>query len=151
MVTTKLGDSVVKKIFIECRPETLFSFFTDPEKMTQWMGRYVLLEPKIGGQFRIDINGSDVVLGKYVELIPNKKVVITWGWINSAVLPPGSSTVEFQLRAKDNGTLLILTHSGLPAIKMPTHLEGWKYYTARLQAVVLGRDPGPDTFSKPLL
>jgi hypothetical protein len=68
-----------------------------------------------------------------------------------ADLPPGSSTVEFQLRAKNNGTLLVVTHSGLPAAKMPTHSQGWLYYTARLQKVVSGRDPGPDTFAGPPL
>jgi hypothetical protein len=27
-------DTVVKEFYIECRPEILFSFFTDPEKMS---------------------------------------------------------------------------------------------------------------------
>lgn len=49
------GEKIVKEIFIECRPETLFSFFTDPDKMMRWMGRHVLLEPSIGGKYRIDI------------------------------------------------------------------------------------------------
>jgi uncharacterized protein YndB with AHSA1/START domain len=136
----------VKEIFIECQPETLFSFFTDPDKMVRWMGRHVLLEPVIGGRFRIDFNGRDVVLGNYIELIPHEKVVITWGWSHMEDLPPGSSTVEFRLLEKENGTLLVLTHSGLPAAKMPTHSAGWLHYTSRLQTVVLGRDPGPDTF-----
>jgi uncharacterized protein YndB with AHSA1/START domain len=62
--------SVTHELFIECRPETLFPFFTDPAKMTQWIGRHVLLEPKIGGTFRIDINDSNIAVGEYVELVP---------------------------------------------------------------------------------
>lgn len=29
-------DVVVKEIRIDARPETVFEFFTDPEKMTRW-------------------------------------------------------------------------------------------------------------------
>ncbi|MCY9668089.1 hypothetical protein M5X11_24720 [Paenibacillus alginolyticus] len=41
------SDTIRKEMFIDCRPEILFSFFTDPEKMVRWMGRHILLEPSI--------------------------------------------------------------------------------------------------------
>lgn len=141
------SEAVTREIFIQCRPETLFSFFVDPEKMALWIGRHVLLEPRIGGKFRIDINGAHIAVGEYVELIPHEKIVMTWGWTNSQLLPPGSSTVEFRLHAKDNGTLLVLTHSGLPAAEMPSQLRGWAHYLVRLQTVALGGDPGADPFA----
>jgi uncharacterized protein YndB with AHSA1/START domain len=149
--TDRLDDEVVvKEMYIDCRPETLFPFFIDPQRMVQWMGRQVLLEPKLGGSLRIDFNGTDGVAGHYVEVEPNKRVVFTWGWIGSDTFPPGSSTVEVQLYKQDNGTLLVLKHSGLPASRRPTHLAGWNYYTARLQLVLQGSEPGPDTFAVPI-
>src|SRR3954452_9009505 len=96
------SEKIIKEIFIECRPETLFSFFTDPDKMVRWMGRHILLEPRIGGKYRIDINGEDIAMGEYVEIVPYEKIVMTWGWENSKILPPGLSTVEFRLTPKDN-------------------------------------------------
>lgn len=135
---------VTKEIFIECRAETLFSFFTEPEKMVRWIGRHVLLEPKVGGIFRIDMSGKDVALGEYVEVVPYEKIVITWGWEKSDVLPPGFSTVEFQFTPKDNGTLLVLKHSNLPAVKSPMHAQRWTYYIGRLKAVVEDPDLGVD-------
>jgi uncharacterized protein YndB with AHSA1/START domain len=134
--------SVTHELFIECRPETLFPFFTDPAKMTLWIGRHVLLEPIIGGAFRIDINGDHIAVGEYVELVPCEKVVLTWGWTNSQLLPPGSSTVEFRLYPEANGTRLVLTHSGLPAAGIPSQLQGWLHYTSRLQ-VRLAATPVP--------
>jgi uncharacterized protein YndB with AHSA1/START domain len=124
-------------------------FFTDPAKMVQWIGRHVLLEPKIGGPFRIDINGEHIAVGEYVELVPCEKLVLTWGWTHSQIMPPGSSTVEFRLYPEANGTRLVLTHSGLPAAGMPSQLQGWLHYTSRLQAVAQGRDPGPDPYTTP--
>src|ERR1700730_3534931 len=114
------SENVTRELFIECRPETLFPFFTDPAKMTLWIGRHVLLEPKIGGAFRIDINGSHIAVGEYIELVPYEKLVLTWGWTHSQLLPPGSSTVEFRLYPEANGTRLVLTHSSLPVEEMPS-------------------------------
>lgn len=148
MNQTERNDTVKKEIFIECRPETLYSFFTDPDKLVRWMGRHVLLEPSIGGKYRIDINGSDIAMGEYKELVPNEKVVMTWGWEKSKLVPPGSSTVEFKLIPRDNGTLLVLTHYGLPASETESHLQGWTHYTARIQQLGQGQDPGVDPWSE---
>jgi uncharacterized protein YndB with AHSA1/START domain len=97
---------IIKEIFIEARPETLFSFFTDADKMVRWMGRHILLEPKIGGKYWIDVNGSDIAIGEYVEIVPYEKIVMTWGWEKSKLVPPGSSKVEFKLTPKEKGTNL---------------------------------------------
>lgn len=141
-------DSITKQIFIECRPETLFSFFTDPGKLVRWMGRHVLLDPSIGGKYRIDINGSDVAMGEYKELVPYEKIVMTWGWEKSKLVPPGSSTVEFQLKPQDNGTLLTLTHTGLPASEVASHVQGWTHYMDRIRTLGQGQDPGVDPWSE---
>ncbi|NOV01701.1 SRPBCC family protein [Paenibacillus planticolens] len=148
METTSSSNSLKKEIFIECRPETLFSFFTDPDKLVRWMGRQVLLDPSIGGKFRIDVNGSDIALGEYKEIVPNEKIVMTWGWMKSKVVPPGSSTVEFALTPKDNGTLLVLTHYNLPAAEVAPHEQGWSHYMSRLQTLAQGGDPGTDPWSE---
>jgi uncharacterized protein YndB with AHSA1/START domain len=141
------SDTLTKEIFIECRPETLFKFFIDPEKMIRWMGTNVLLEPKIGGKYRLDINGSDIASGEYVEIVQNEKIVMTFGWEKSKLVPPGSSTVEFRLSPKDNGTLLLLTHYNLPVEEVPSHQQGWAHYMTRLQLVAEGQDPGIDPMS----
>jgi uncharacterized protein YndB with AHSA1/START domain len=138
------SEVVTKELFIECRPVTLFSFFIDPEKMMRWMGTHVLLEPEIGGKYRIDINGHDIALGEYVEIVPNEKIVMSFGWEKSKRVPPGASTLEFRLTPRGSGTVLVLTHSGLPAEETADHQEGWSHYAARLQKVAEGQDPGPD-------
>jgi len=148
MTSTRSSDTIKKEIFIECLPETLFSFFTDPDKLVRWMGRHVLLDPSIGGKYRIDINGSDIAMGQYKEIISNEKIVLTWGWEQSKVVPPGSSTVEFRLTPKDNGTLLVLTHYDLPATEVVSHVQGWMHYMPRLQSSAQGLEPGVDPWSE---
>jgi uncharacterized protein YndB with AHSA1/START domain len=147
-MTENQNEFLKKEIFIECQPDTLFSFFTDPEKMVRWMGRQILLEPKIGGKYRIDVNGSDIAMGEYLELIPNEKIVMTWGWEKSKIVPPGSSKVEFKLTPQDNGTLLTLTHYDLPVEEIASHQQGWTHYMSRLQILSEGGDPGVDPWSE---
>lgn len=141
------NESIRKEIFINCKPETLFSFFTDPEKMMRWMGRHILLEPRVGGNYRIDINGTDIAKGEYLEIVPFEKIVMSWGWENLKILPPGSSTLEFRLIPKSEGTLLVLTHYDLPNEKIQSHLEGWVHYMSRLKSLSEGQEPGIDPWT----
>jgi uncharacterized protein YndB with AHSA1/START domain len=141
------SETIIKEIFIECRPETLFSFFTDPDKMVKWMGRHILLEPRIGGKYRIDVNGSDIAMGEYLEIVPYEKILMTWGWEKSKVVPPGSSKVEFKLTPNEKGTKLILTHYDLPVEEIPSHQQGWSHYMPRIKDFAEGKDPGVDPWS----
>jgi hypothetical protein len=60
-------------------------------------------------------------------------------------VPPGSSLVEIDLIDRDGGTLLRMTHSGLPnAEQCAGHDRGWAHYLGRLAIAATGRDPGID-------
>ncbi|OCT13885.1 hypothetical protein A8709_17580 [Paenibacillus pectinilyticus] len=144
-------DTIKKEIFIACRPATLYPFFTDPEKLVRWMGHHVLLDTQLGGKFRIDLDGNNIAMGEYTELIPNEKIVMTWGWEKSKMVPPGSSTLEFLLTPQDNGTLLVLTHSGLPVSEVDSHIKGWTHFMSRIQAVAQGEDQGNDPSSQEVI
>ncbi len=66
-------------------------------------------------------------------------------WMGSEVVPPGSSLVEIDLIDRDGGTLLRMTHSGLPdAAQCAGHDKGWAHYLGRLAEAAAGRDPGAD-------
>ena len=60
-------------------------------------------------------------------------------------MPPGSSLIEIDLLEHEGGTLLRLTHSGLPDAELcAAHEQGWTHYLARLAVAAAGGDPGPD-------
>lgn len=134
------------EIWIAARPETVFPFFTDPARLIQWKGLNATLVAQAGGVYRVDINGRDIVRGEYLEVTPFRRVVFTWGWEgDGSPLPPGASTVEVDLVADGQGTLVRLRHTGLPegAVRQQ-HSQGWDHYLARLLSIAEGRDPGPD-------
>jgi uncharacterized protein YndB with AHSA1/START domain len=89
------------------------------------------------------------VEGKYVEVVPNKRVVFTWGWAAANhPVPAGSSRVEIDLVADGKETIVKLRHTGLPEPAMAPHAEGWKLYLNRLAIVGAGGDAGPDPNKK---
>lgn len=109
----------------------------------RWMGGYALLEPQPDGRFVVDVKGAPV-RGRYVELAPPHRLVISWGYAGSERLPPGASTVEVRLIAVEAGTRVELRHRDLPADELPGHESGWSHYFARLAIAARGADPGPD-------
>ena len=71
--------------------------------------------------------------------------MFTWGWQDHPVVPPGSTTVEVTLGATDEGTLVRLTHRGLPDPEpVAHHGQGGERDVARLTIAATRGDPGPD-------
>jgi uncharacterized protein YndB with AHSA1/START domain len=75
---------------------------------------------------------NNVALGEYVEVDPPRRVVITWGWEGNPEVPPGSSTVEINLRPDGEGTLVHVRHTGLPDGAIEQHRQGWERYLGEL-------------------
>jgi len=141
---------IERELRIDANPETVFEFFTNPEKMVRWKGRAATLDPRPGGVYRIEMNAETIVAGEYVEVDPPHRLVFTWGWEGGyASTPPGSSTVEITLTPDGDGTLVRLVHSGLPnAESVAAHADGWDMYLGRLSIAAAGGDAGPDPNDK---
>jgi uncharacterized protein YndB with AHSA1/START domain len=148
MINSNPNDVQIE-IYIQCQPETLFSFFTDPSKMKQWFGKDILLEPTVGGRFRIDLNGHDVALGEYLEVDPFKRIVMTFGWEKSKLVPPGASKLIIELLPEQEGTKLIFIHADLPSEEEKvSHEKGWQHFLQLLLLAAEGKEPGVDPLSE---
>jgi uncharacterized protein YndB with AHSA1/START domain len=142
---------VRREVQIAAPPATVFAFLTDPQKILRWMGTEATLEPHPGGIYLLNVTGKDVARGKFTEVVPVHRLAYSFGLDDREKnVPPGSSLVEIDLIDHDpDGTLLRMTHSGLPdAASCASHEKGWTHYFARLAEAAPGRDPGPDSFRK---
>src|SRR5580698_10948853 len=105
------------RIFYSHSPKAVWEYLTKAELIAQWLMPNDFL-PVIGHEFRFttkpmpqfDLDG--IFYCKVLEIVPFKKLVYTW------TSGPGNGTftvdsvVEWELIAKDNGTELLLKHSG---------------------------------------
>jgi uncharacterized protein YndB with AHSA1/START domain len=126
---------------------TVFAYLTDPEKILSWMGSDATMEPHPGGLYVVKGigPGGGVVRGAFREVVPVHRLAYTFGWDGRQEVPPGSSLIEIDLIERDGGTLLRMTHSGLPTEEQcASHARGWTHYLGRLTSVAAGNDPGPD-------
>ena len=136
------------EVAIAARPETVFAFLTDPEKMTRWWGSMAELDPRPSGILRVAVRPGMTGRGQYLEVEPFRRVVFTWGWEEPGFpIAPGASTVEILLTPDGDRTLLHLIHRDLPEAVRESHREGWDYYLARLVIAAAGGDPGVDGHS----
>lgn len=136
---------VVVERRIKARPETVFAFFTDPRRWLQWQGVDATVEPRLDGEFRINVRGDGYASGRFVEIDAPRRIVFTWGWeMPGNPVPPGSSTIEVDLLAEGEATLVRLTHRGLPPESCDVHRIGWEHYVERLAVRAGGGDPGAD-------
>lgn len=140
-----MTSEAVREITIDASPATIFEYLVDADKMIQWMGTEAGLQPIPGGEYRVVCGGVRPAAGKFLEVVPNERVVFTFGWdVPGHPIPAGSTQVEITLTPVGDSTLLRLVHRGLPGDAVDDHLRGWDYYLGRLVQVNDGIDPGPD-------
>jgi uncharacterized protein YndB with AHSA1/START domain len=136
---------VRSEVQIAAPPATVFAFLTDPEKILRWMGTEATAEPRPGGLYLVNVSGKDIARGRFTEVIPVHRLAYSFGWEGSENTPPGSSLIEIDLIDQESGTLLRMSHSGLPdAEACASHEQGWTHYLGRLAVVAAGGDPGRD-------
>jgi uncharacterized protein YndB with AHSA1/START domain len=125
---------------------TVFAFLLDPDKLMRWMGQGAETDPQPGGIYLLkNVAGQHTARGTFKEVVPVHRLAYSFGWDHRAEVPPDSSLIEIDLEERDGGTLLRLTHSGLPnEEERAGHAKGWTHYVDRLAAVLSGKAVEPD-------
>ena len=138
---------VRREAHIPAPPAAVFALLTDPEKILRWMGTEAQVEPQPGGLYLVNVTGARFARGSFREVVPVHRLTYSFGWDGDEEVPPGSGLVEIDLLDRDGGTLLRMTHTGLPnAAQCANHAEGWEHYLGRLGMAAAGRSPGVDDF-----
>jgi uncharacterized protein YndB with AHSA1/START domain len=143
--TTTETTAVERELAIAASPETVWELLTDPEQAVRWMGLTASFDLRPGGRYRVEVIPGHTASGAFVEIDPPRRLVYTWGWEAHESVPPGSTTVEFELIADGDGTLLRFSHRDLPSTEaVASHAHGWEHYFERLRAVAEGGEVGVD-------
>ncbi len=139
---------VEKTISVNAPARLLYELLTDAEHLVRWMAESAEVDPVVDGVIRWTHASGDTCAGRFVELVPGRRIVFTYGWERADVeVPPGSTTVEITLEPRGDATELRLVHHGLAGPMADAHAGGWSSYLGRLAAVAEGRDPGPDALA----
>jgi uncharacterized protein YndB with AHSA1/START domain len=140
---------VAQELTIAADPAVVYRLLTDPTEFVRWMADEAVLDPRPGGVVRWTHANGDTCSGAFIELVPDRRVVFSYGWERPEVdIPPGSTTVEIDLHPTGDGrTRLRLVHHGLNEPMAGAHDGGWHHYLDRLRRLATGDDPGADPFA----
>ena len=136
---------LLREVVMDASPATIFPFLVDPTQHVRWIGTEAELDPRPGGIYQELVNGRHPAVGEFVEIVPDRKVVFTFGWDEpDHPIPAGSTEVEITLIPDGDKTRVRFVHRGLPQDAVDDHTKGWDNYLDRLAVVSAGGEVGPD-------
>lgn len=141
--------------FIQASPARLYRALTVASEMEQWLFSDVQTDPRAGGAYKMRWRSKNEPardhdrFGRYLELVPDRKVVFEWKGDPSQALGLGdlqSTVVTITLTPERDGTMVKLVHSGWPTDAegrdwAAKHHGGWSFYLENLSNFM---GSGPD-------
>ncbi|WP_339269276.1 SRPBCC family protein [Paenibacillus sp. FSL W8-0187] len=146
-----MGDSSSKKRIdsasrmIKASPQTIYQAFTDPKAWVSWLppegmsGQIDTFDACEGGTYRMVLTyngtdqvnlgksseGTDIVQGKFLALVPNKKIVQCFEFESEDPAYGGLMTMTWTLTALAEGTDVTIVCEDVPeGIRQEDHEEG---------------------------
>ena len=118
----------VEKV-MRASPEKIYQMWTDPLLVSKWFGVHVEIDPRVGGNLKVDFGESQPTTGTFQELEPGKKIVFTWNSLSLGE-PTGETLITITLKPAANGyTQMTLVHSGFASKSAQAeHKTNWKEY-----------------------
>ena len=123
--------SITQVVGLPGTPAAVYAALTNPKKHAAFSGGKVTGAAKVGGRMTA---WSGYIEATYLALEPGARIAMTW---STAEWPEGAtpSIVEITLRPTDDGTLLLLEQTGVPAGDVVRYDEGWgEFYWKPLRA-----------------
>lgn len=123
--------TIRQRVAIPASPEAVYRALTNARQQAAFTDAEATGAARVGARFTA---WDGYIDGKHLELEKARRIVQEWSsteWPKSAA----PSRVEIQLEPKGKGTLLIMTHAGVPASQAASLRQGWKdYYWTPLKA-----------------
>jgi uncharacterized protein YndB with AHSA1/START domain len=122
------------ELIIDAPAAVVWEHLTTAAGLVRWVGPDAVAEAEPGGVVRWTHPNGATVVGRFVELVPHRRVVFSYGWEDGRMgVPPESTTVEIELAEEDGRTTLRLLHHGLPPDAVADHEQGWAYFLGILR------------------
>lgn len=138
MTQASISDTTLEvKRTINAGTDAVYRAFTDAKQLEKWYAPGDMsatvhhVEPKVGGTYKIDMGEKDgsvhTSVGKFLELVPGKKIVMEFNWEGANALPENGVVTVTLDDAGAGKTLVTLKHERLPnAEATQMHAQGWE-------------------------
>jgi uncharacterized protein YndB with AHSA1/START domain len=142
--------------FVHARPAQVYVALVDPDLLVQWLppqgmtGRFERFDGRPGGSYRLVLThtdggtgksdaDSDVVEARFVDLLPDRRVVQAVDFVSDDPAFAGTMTMTWELAPRDGGTFVEIRADDVPnGIHPDDHATGMQSSLANLAALVEG-------------
>ena len=130
--------AVSHQYFIRTSAQRTFDAVTNPGMLVKWLADKAELTLRKGGSYRLGWNGGPTHTGTVLEFEPGKSIALSWDWPDVAL---HGTVFKLSVEPKDDGSLLIVEHSGFPKVEKWADLYGgaewgWTYFAVNLKSVL---------------
>lgn len=116
--------TIKQSILLPATPVEVYDAIVNARKHAAFTGAPAKSANRVGGKFTA---WDGYITGKYLKLVPGKKIVEEWRtneW--PADYPP--SVIELSFERVDKATRLTMVQAEVPAAQAPQYRQGWKDY-----------------------
>lgn len=140
--------TIRQQYFIRASPKKVFKALSDPERLARWFADKAEVSGRKGGRYTLSWEDGPTHRGKLLEFRRGEKITFAWEW--EGIEGVGVTRFGLAVEPKGKGTLLRLTHAGIPKGEKWHELYagavwGWTYFMMNLKSVL---EHGHDLRSK---
>ena len=129
-----MTELVSYELSIAAPVEVVYRLLTTADGLKRWIAADAVVDPSPGGELRWTHENGATMIGRFIELDEPRRLLFAYGWEGDLMgLPPEASTVEIELEPRPGGTILRLSHRGLPRDAVEDHRRGWIFFLGRLR------------------
>jgi uncharacterized protein YndB with AHSA1/START domain len=131
-----MTETITKSITIDAPASRVFQAITSEKELTNWFPNIAKLEPRVGGLVEFKFQRADgevdhAVVGKVLEIVPDKKFSMSWKNTSDPGFP--DTVVTWTLEHAGSKTNVKLVHTGFEKGRwLDLHDGGWSYFAGRL-------------------
>ncbi|HKZ22281.1 MAG TPA: SRPBCC domain-containing protein [candidate division Zixibacteria bacterium] len=130
---------MIQRYLYQAKPEKVFRALTDAKELTKWFLKDARVQLKKGGKMKFVWSPKDKHENKILDLVPNKRLRMTWPTMGWGGTPKTDTYVTFSLTPKGKYTLLQIEHTGFgPGEEWVMYYagtySGWTYYLLNLKS-----------------
>lgn len=116
----------------EGTPEEVWAALTEPESIKRWLFADAVLEPRVGGAFRLRWSENEAG-GSVLVWEPPRTLEVEWNETNVR------SILRLEVTPVEDGAALVLDHRNISAISAIGMGAGWHAHLEALAEVLAGR------------
>jgi uncharacterized protein YndB with AHSA1/START domain len=117
----------------DATPQEVWAAFTEPESIRRWLFADAVLEPRVGGEFRLVWSDSERAAGSVLLWEPPFVLEVEWNE------PEINSVLHVEIASSEAGTVLTLDQRNISVAAAIGMGAGWHAHLEALGDVVEGR------------